>query len=277
MAGTGATRPRDFSGQFKRYIANGARVSVTAELQDMAADLASGMSKALADALERLAEPPDRAEQRAMYTRLGEGTVNAVLAEYDNEIGSNGHAQYRAGSGRLSGRLRPVLAGNVDGAIYRVVNGPTRSGGVRIELFNQRPLDARAAHWARLNFGAAPAETQTSPTFRIQFRNRAIPLTFGASPSKGFMIPAGFWVEGGEHVPPGMPVAGSAFYRRLPSGVERRYRPSKAKLTAGIVGHWFLDAGLAYFAREAPDEFNAMIDRVSKSRMRVAFRYDVGR
>jgi hypothetical protein len=273
---------RDYlTGRFKASAAHTMRVSMAGLLQQALAELASRASQGLKASVEALATPPSRADQRAMYERLGEATRQAVLDQYDREIENNGHARYRASgvSQRLTGRLRPLLDGNVDGTIYRIVGGPNRNGGVRIELFNPAALNARARHWARLEFGAGTEAAGDRPRrFTFGLRGAQVALQLGGGPRPGFMIPKGYWVENGEVVAPGAPVQGSKFYLAggVPAGLSRRGVPAQRPMvTVGFAGRHYLEAGLAEFADRAPTEFNRMIVDTLGSRSRLRFTYTV--
>lgn len=249
-------------------------VSMARIVGDAFGKLGGAASVGLTRLVGELATPPSRAQQRAMYERLGEATRTAVVETYDSEIGENPHARYRGGTGknqRLTGRLRPLLAGNVGGTIYRVVNAPNSNGGVRIELFNPKAMNARAQHWARLNFGAGAAGLASSParTYQIGLRGAGQTVGFRTGPRPAFRIPKGWWFEGGENVPPGMPVAGSAFYLRPIT--KATAAPQTPMITRGIGARRFLDAGLDIFARQVSPAFNELVREQIGSRSRLRF------
>ncbi len=97
---------------------------------------------------------------------------------------------YRIGRGRYSG-----------GALRRALRAPdmivaTDDG---INYINQDRLGQEARHWARLNFGVAPASTPASYRGTLKFGGKSIgTVGFRAQPRPPMFLPAGFWnfVEG---------------------------------------------------------------------------------
>ncbi len=262
-----------------RQVSIASAFSLTAILADAYAKMGQAVSKGITEAMDRVGSPASRAQQKAMFEKVGEATKDAVLTAYDREIGGNGHATgYRRGTGRngrLTGRLRPVLAANRNGTIYKVVAGPQASGGVRLQMFDTKTLDDRARHWARLNFGAGVAGAGSPRSYRLKIGRSTEDLSFGQGPRPGFRIPRGYWYAGpgGENVAPSLPVAGEAFYlRRQPGGGQFK---QESKITRGIGGVHFLDEGLRTAAQALPVGINQLLVEMLGSKSRLRLRYDV--
>lgn len=266
----------------QRQLAGLVSVSLAEIVYDAYGQLGFGSSKGLLQLIAAIGSTPSRQQQRAMYQRLGELTQAKVLEAYDRDVGNGGlnATGYRAGTGRnarLTGRLRPVLASNASGTIYRIVGAPQSKGGVRIELFDTKVLDRRARHWARINFGAGrEAAGETPARFRLSgLGGASVELSLNQGPRPAYRIPKGYWYDspGGENVAPFRPTPGEAFYlRRQPGGGQFQQQP---KITAGHGGAHFLDEGLGAFARALPDEFQEMIRSHLGARSRLKIRFDV--
>lgn len=234
-------------------------------------------SKGLLQAIAAVGTPESRAAQKAMYERLGELTVRATVDAYDRSVGANGHATgYRRGTGsnaRLTGKLRPPIAGNVNGTIYKVVSAPQVNGGVRIELFNMKHLSQVAKHWARINFGAGvEGAGDPADSFTLRMAGTAEVLSFNSRARPAYRIPKGYWYAGGENVAPSRPTPGEAFFLR-PKG--KATFQQQAKFSRGFGGRNFLDAGLGAFARALPDEFNDFLVEMLSRQSRLRLRFDV--
>jgi len=198
---------------------------------------------------------------------VGRAAIEAVGRAYDSEV--HGPSGYRQGERYSGGRLRRAITSP---NMYEVA----RDG---INFINVPWLDSQAKQWYRLNFGAGKRGRQTpSPrSYRIMFfGSHAGTLRLDSKPSPGFYIPAGIWVSGasGQIVMRNRSrrgkdrflwVAGSewpngaAFQKFHTRGTKRRDPFQKPKLTDGIRGMNFLDAGVRKIAELAPVAYTQLI------------------
>lgn len=137
-----------------------------------------------------------------------------------------------------------------NGAMERGLKSPEffRATGTQLEFINKNAMDRAARQWYRLNFGAGPAGAATPQPgafpMRILGRDSGILLSLrGNAPSKGFMIPAGIWLQnagGSEFVPYGyMREVGRTVGAR-----GKRRTASKKRMSIGFPGYNYLDAGI---------------------------------
>lgn len=109
---------------------------------------------------------------------------------------------YRIGQGRYAG-----------GALRRALQSPDMAVGTNdgILFVNQDRLNLEARHWARLNFGVAPAQTPASYQGKLTFGGKTIgTVGFRAQPRPPMFLPAGFWnfVQGKISAGPRVPAGG---------------------------------------------------------------------
>lgn len=129
-------------------------------------------------------------------------------------------------------------------------------------------FDVAAKQWYRLNFGAAPAPQKGIGSVTMRFFGQNIgraPTMDDFSPSKAFFLPRGVWSpvalaktpKGGKGlhgVEAGTPSTGQFFYPAgaMGTGDDRFLAGSQRKVTKGIVGGRFLDAGFRTIAQQMP-------------------------
>lgn len=154
-------------------------------------------------------------------------------------------------------------------------------------------LDRAAPQWRRLNFGASPAATPPANNVPITFFGTKVPgpSLSGIRPSKAFRIPPGIWsrqllaqskmlsvggkdtgrIEGastlpgwkpdpkkGKMIDPGGP--GPAFYPT--SQIKGAgFGENESRMTRGIVGGRFFDAGIAEFNRKLGWGMEVMVEK----------------
>jgi len=228
--------------------------SVAAAVSE-AAQVQSRQLQAIGDVLsQRLAS---RTGMTEVHRDIGLAAQRSVLASYDQTV----TARKTVPSYRLTSR-NPANRRFAGGALRRALANPAffEATSTGIRFGNIGLLDREAAHWHRLNFGAAPIGEGSRSRFNVTWSGLVIAaLGLEDGPSPGFLIPRGYWVLGNEVV--GSGTRGSAaFYpaSELPSGIARRTLPSPARQSAGIEARNFLDAGIRRIAEELPAAYQDM-------------------
>lgn len=116
---------------------------------------------------------------------------NAVSNNYGNVIGRKVQVpSYRVGKNRYSG-----------GALRNALKAPSLAVGDKdgVKFIDQDRLNLEARHWARMNWGVAPASTPPSWQGKLMFAGQAIgTVGFRVQPRPPMFLPAGFWkmIEG---------------------------------------------------------------------------------
>ncbi len=199
----------------------------------------SGSAEVSAAMVQLATAAKTRVNRKVGLTRLHEQAANdahrAVLRSYDKRVGGHPHARYRENQGRLVGRMRRAL--ERPDIIFAQRDG--------VVFGNTAVLDATAAHWRRLNFGAGQRGQRTkvkgegdiglksgvdiwsggnqvvggtaarpSP---LRLNNQVLRGAYlrwnNAGPSPAFSMPAGLWFDsGGGIVRPGKKHADDQFY-----------------------------------------------------------------
>lgn len=181
------------TGQFRRNI--GYRVTRSfADLIVRAGAKASvgtaSMSAAFAAALGA-ASRSDKAKIRAANNQIASAMRLAVSGNYGAVIGRKVQVpSYRVGRNRYSG-----------GALKKALSAKDLAVGTNegVMYVNQDRLNLEARHWARMNFGVAPASTPPSYQAKLRFGGKPIgSVGFHVQPRPPMFMPAGFWkfVEG---------------------------------------------------------------------------------
>lgn len=225
--------------------------------------IASGSSD-VSDSMRQFAlAAKTRVNRKQGLARVHEMVANEarerVLKRYDEQI--RGDNQYRQNAGRLSGRLRKAIS-------RRDV---IRAGRDGIIFGNTAVLDATAAHWRRINFGAgergAERPQQPAPLILGGQRLGGQFLRFDTGPSPAFSMPAGLFFNGGVpqkfSIPKGHQFypLGQALARLKDVDPKRLQQLGGAGFlggripTKGIRGAHFMEAGLFVLGRRLPDEY----------------------
>lgn len=234
-------------------------------MDEITQDAIMNATSEVADAMVQFASAArTRVNRKDGLARVHELVANearaAVLDKYERTIGSNGHPIYRKGQNRLTGRIeqalqRPdVIRAQRDGIIF---------GNVAV-------LDAVAAHWRRLNFGAGSrGQSRGQQPAPLMLEGQRIGLLrFGIGPSPAFDMPSGIFFEGNTPVQFGgknqafYPL-GMAIEKLRKSGMSARDRAglgvnsfvASKHPTAGITGAHFFEAGLFVLGQRLPGEY----------------------
>ena len=171
------------------------------------------------------------------HKRIAAEMKSSVLHSYDQRVTAREEfAPYRIGRNRLSG-----------GVLKRALRGAGMfvADGTSIGFINEGTMDSEAAHWRRLNFGAGGAafDLYKGQQFVVQFgKTRLGKIGSTQEPSGDVLMPQGYWSKGGKQLP--------GFY---PTG------QVADRMTKGIPGRRFLDAGLKAFARELPIAYEDLL------------------
>lgn len=199
----------------------------------------------------------DAGARTKIHARVAKLAQESTIAAYNARVvrreGPASATHYRVGAGRLAG-----------GKMLDALSSPefVEAGPDGINFGNIAVLNAKAAQWHRLNFGAAGSRNSAggAATFEVSFNNLVVAaLALDDGPSPGFSLPKGFFVSpegnrvGFGQNPPGADLffpkksgAGSSSY----SSRSRSPRGNSARQTAGIEARHFFDAGLQRIATE---------------------------
>lgn len=238
---------------FQNGAVNTVGAAVVVAMQEAIAAALPAVSGAAQGVFTKFAlSSKEQVNRQVGLARLHETLANEAhqitIQRYESTVGSNGHARYRAGQGRLTGQMRKalddpnVIRAQRDGIIYG----------------NTAVLDRTAAHWRRLNFGAGERGRQRFPQpvpLRLNGQRTGGYLRFGSGPSPDFVIPRGVWFSGeGAPVPWGDRGRGHQFFplSQLQGLNEDRMQGlgnagllrGGGRVTAGIRGYHFMEAGL---------------------------------
>lgn len=228
--------------------------------------------------IQAMSESASRKQGLArIHEDIARDAQHAVINAFEARFGGADH--YRAGQNRLSGKLSPTLRRS-DLILA------TRDG---IQYMNRAALDRGAAHWYRLNFGAQPAGRQRDAApYTIRFDGQSLGvLSLAANrPSRSFKIPRGIWLAGSRPVAPGgrgtaqfytvkwfyqnvntfSPKTFKEGFTELAEGSRKRAKRNigtvpwmNPKVTRGIRGAHFFDAGVKVIARELPLQYSGLL------------------
>jgi hypothetical protein len=218
---------------------------------EAAGRLQSRQLQALGEVFQRGLQNGSRT--RAMFEDIGLAAQRSVVQSYGQLVSARETTSYY----RISPRF-PRNKRYAGGALRRAIQSSSffeaTPGGIR--FVNTSLLDREAKHWHRLNFGAAPRGEGSRGQFAVEWGGLVIAsLGYDQDASPGFLLPRGFWVEGGERVSRGIVSGGAEFYPvgELPAGTKVRGRPNAAQRTLGIEARNFLDAGLRRIAQMLPE------------------------
>lgn len=203
----------------------------------------------------------------AAHREVGAKAQTSVVYSYRSTRSRGGPRGYRTRDRYSGGRL---LAALESPEFYRA----TAEG---LEFINVELLNRRAAQWARLNFGAAPAGKGSNKQFGVQMSDMVVAvLGFNEPARPSFWIPKGYFWTGSAPAKSG---AGSKdqFYlagtgprkgttRVRGSDGERSFNalmnPRRSK---GIDARHFLDAGLKRVAHEIGPAYKEVLDDAWKA------------
>lgn len=260
-------------GQRNNFIA-------TATIQDIVKQISSGVSRGVGVALQEFAGNAQRIVNRRkglsqLHSQVALGARTAVVQSYQQSV--RPHVKYRVGSpSRLSGKIERALQ-------RPDLITASRDG---IGFINTTVLDAVAAHWRRLNYGALPAPQLPARQFPLRTSSGSIgQISDPSGPSRPFSLPNGAWLRfpgqgwnPANIVPPGRPSPVEGFFPlrfRAPITANerdvfaaRRRRGQEAltgmggitgrRQTRGIQGYRFFDAGLEYIAEQLPIRYESL-------------------
>jgi len=171
------------------------------------------------------------------------GMQQAVLASYAQRVTARKRIKepYRVGQNRFSG-----------GALRRALKSENMVSANHdgIAFVNKDILDAEARHWYRLNYGAgARGATNNAKSYRLKlFGSTISQISDPGGPSGAFKMPRGIWGGNESAKGAGFP---AGFY---PTGV------SLVVPTQGIAARRYLDAGLAYLAKNLGPRYEELLD-----------------
>jgi hypothetical protein len=134
-----------------------------------------------------------------------------------------------------------------------------------IDFGNIAILNSTARQWARLNYGAGGAAGPGGARFAVRWGAMEVAsLGLEGGPRPGFRLPRGFWFSGGSRAFGRTP--GAEFYPvgHVPSGwlKGQSTRPDRARMTRGIRGEHWLDAGIAVIAEGLGPKYRAIYDDI---------------
>lgn len=184
-------------------------------------------------------------------TRLVQSMRTAVLHSYDQVVTAQKHVEsYRTGGPGKGGDNR-FGGGRLRHALEADENYVADARGIK--FIDLDYMDKHAAHWYRLNFGAAPLSGR--PPFSYNWEIAGVSLgrlQLAYAASLPFRLPVGFFTESG------------AFYPGKPSlwpDVTLATRIGRNTPTHGIAARRFLDAGLDRFSKDFSATYsNALIE-----------------
>lgn len=157
---------------------------------DRARDTAATELKVFSAGLK--ADLQNKQEIARANERIARGMHDALLHSYAQRVTRRqqvSEAQYAGRRNRYTGKLRKALAEK-----DMVVATPTK-----ILYINELRLAIEARHWARLNFGVAPASTPPPQSFPIKLINQQFQrIGFQAQPRPPMFLPAGFFQQLGQ-------------------------------------------------------------------------------
>lgn len=241
------------------------------------------------DIYTHVTEDEDGYRER-MFRRLGELGQQAMVRSYDQLVtrreGPASASHYRRGQGRLAGGiLRQALS---NGSFFTATADGLNFGDTNF-------LDAEAAHWHRINFGAGARGAGDAVDFPVSFGASVGTLGLEEGPSPGFALPPGVWLGPNGHVVrhgaaprgadqffPGFAWAKagdgggytSAGSRYGLNGTIRRSKirsqPAAMRPTQGIEAANFMNAGIAKIAQNIPDLYRAYVEDLIEGSIRAS-------
>lgn len=260
MALTPRERARQDAFRARAQIVDAVALEISADVMQAMAGGFGAVNRQLGAFFERVSRDLVASPQLArVHQEVGERAQRAILNSYAQRVtaregpASRFNAAYRNRRSRFGGgALRSALAHP----------GHVEAGQTYLRLLDIDILDTEAAHWYRLNFGAGPRGRETrSAVFQMILDGRPIgPIGFTTGPSRSpVILPAGFFLnmEGSRQGRDASRRGEDAFFPAGgAAGVGARGRPLRARVTAGIAGRNYLDAGLRTLARDLPRAYD---------------------
>lgn len=215
-----------------------------------ALDNGLGRMNAQLDRFGREMERGTKGDMLKIHREVAKAMRKEVVDAYDARVGHGAALHGRIDrSGRNPGALRR--------AISRQDLALATSDG--IEFINEGRLSKEAAHWRRINFGAGEqAGAQPGPVPLRIFGETVGVMGLGIGASPAFILPKGFFIQGGRAVIPQAAYRGA---RVSAPFVPSRRSPYTPAVTAGIRGQHFLEVGLDVAARELPLKYSDLLTR----------------
>lgn len=188
---------------------------------------------------------------RGIHAIAGRKAQAAMIERYNETVGKRS---------AIRGPAPPNSKRFANGAMLRALSNSANvvATDKGVSFVNTRILDAEAAQWARLNFGAG-ARGAASPrgrgaTIRL-FDQAAGSLSLShIGPRPAFGMPAGFFLGGPGH--PDMKRRGQDQFLSLGAAVQNGTQAQRSilirpkPLTQGIAASHFIDKGVRVLARE---------------------------
>lgn len=225
------------AGKAVNPLLTGLTIEISNNMRKAVARGAQGSGKAFA-AFVRASEIGDGSDIADKHQKIAHQMKTAVLKEYDATVEARKKQSYVTAT-RLSGRMRSALNNDI--------HYESDAGG--IHFINGPAMSKEAAHWKRLNFGAAPRQNEAAGSRRVPLRlfgRSLFNIGFRIGPQPAFMLPAGFF----RGTAPGVP---SAEFRGAQTGnpfFVNSKSPYQPELASGIEGRHFLEAGIDVMAKE---------------------------
>lgn len=221
----------------------------------VAGDEATKEAKAMATAMDNYRRGGGGSRALASAnTKIAQEMQAAVLAAYDSSVDQS--HPYRVGDRYSGGALRRALA-NPDMFVA------TYSG---INFINASILDREAAHWARLNFGAAPGIGADDSPFAPRAAPGPVRLELFGQPL-GAIVPFGSQ-RGSFGIPPGVWVGSAGASGRAiqwgsrPAGFyPTRSAPKRA--TKGIGARQFFAPAYEVLAEQFPVQYGNVLREIA--------------
>jgi hypothetical protein len=225
------------------------RVEVAQALQDAFQEIGRGANRALEAFVEGMSVGA-KEDMRKVHVAIAKEMRASVQDAYARTV--------------LGARKVPTYRrfNRFQGQLFRLVrrNDLVRADEYGISYINAAAMDKEAAHWRRLNFGAGAAAGEQPGPFTIRLFGQAeINVDFGEAqrPSPAFVLPRGFFLQGGQWQRPNAGLRGhgsiGAFY-------PDRMSPYRPRVTEGIRGRHFLEAGLEVLERELPIRYADLLN-----------------
>ena len=207
--------------------------------------------KGVGDQLEKFGEAmkvqPTQDMDRA-HQDIAENMRQAVRSAYETNVENVRKVEPYTRSSRLSGHLSRVVRRK----------DLVTADAAGISFVDQNVMDKEAAHWRRLNFGAGEqAGPQSQPHPLRLFGEVLGTASLGEGPSRAFVLPKGFFIQGGKAVLPHSKYRGAGSEGRFVASRKSPYHPA---VTVGIRGRQFLDAGLEVLERELPIRYSDLLN-----------------
>lgn len=197
----------------------------------------------------------DFAERERIHREIAKLAQRSVIQSYAQLVtareGPASRSHYRVGAGRLAG-----------GVMLRALGRPdfVEAAADGIRFANTTMLDQQAKHWHRLAFGAEGRGQGSDVHFEVRWGSLVVgALGYDETPSPGFRLPAGLWINAeGKAVPAGAnPRGADRFFPVMIFGGRQRGPQS-----AGIEGRDFFAPGLRRIATEFPRAYEQYYNRL---------------